>query len=108
MYKIAVMGGSDTVLGFKALGLDTFPVTTQEEARAALRKLVVRESSDDPEYAIIYIEERLAQLLQAEIAQFSDKVTPAIILIPGRDGSLGLSLTALHDAVVHAIGADIL
>ena len=26
MYKIAVLGGSDTVMGFRALGLDTYPV----------------------------------------------------------------------------------
>ena len=26
MYKIAVLGDKDSVLGFKALGLDTFPV----------------------------------------------------------------------------------
>ena len=35
MYRIADIGGSDTVIGFKALGLDTFPVNSAEEASAA-------------------------------------------------------------------------
>ena len=104
MYKIAVMGGADTVLGFKALGLDTVPVNDDDEARRAFRRLTVPESR----YAIIYIEERLSQLLASEIAEFNDKPIPAIILIPGRDGSMGLGLTALHDAVIRAVGTDIL
>ena len=32
MYKIAVMGDRDSIYGFAALGLDTFPVTEKEEA----------------------------------------------------------------------------
>ena len=33
MYKIAVMGDMDSVLGFKALGLEVCPVSTLEEGR---------------------------------------------------------------------------
>ena len=29
-YKIAVLGDKDSVLGFKALGLDTFPAQTAD------------------------------------------------------------------------------
>ena len=34
-------------------------------------------------------------------------LTPAIVLIPGTGGSLGLGETALHNAVERAVGADI-
>ena len=104
MYKIAVMGGMDTVMGFKALGLDTYPVVDAAEARHVLSKITAPEEN----YAVIYLEENMSKSLANEIARFTDKVTPAIILIPGRDGSQGLGLTALHDAVVRAIGTDIL
>ena len=104
MYKIAVLGGMDTVIGFKALGLDTYPVSDAAEAKNVLSKI----TSLDEQYAVIYIEETLSQELSNEIARFTSKVTPAIILIPGRDGSQGLSLNALHDAVIRAIGTDIL
>ena len=33
MYKIGVMGGRETVMGFKALGLDVFPVDSADEAQ---------------------------------------------------------------------------
>ena len=39
MLKIAVLGGRETVMGFKALGLDVFPASGPEEARETLRRL---------------------------------------------------------------------
>ena len=104
MYKIAVIGGIDTVIGFKALGLNTFPVSDAQEARLIFNKITAPEEN----YAVIYLEENLSKALSAEIARYTEKVTPAIILIPGRDGSQGLGLTALHEAVRRAIGSDIL
>lgn len=106
MFKIAVVGGPDTVIGFKALGLDTFPVREAGEARQILKKLTKTDGADT--YAIIYMEEKLAQELTAEIDRFKDSPTPAIILIPGKDGSLGLGQSALQAAVERAVGANIL
>ena len=105
MLKIAVIGGRDTFMGFKALGLDTFPAESPSEAGKLLRQLT-RESEE--EYAIIYIEENFAAQLQSEIAKFKDSPSPAIILIPGREGSIGLGQQALRDAVERAVGTNIL
>ena len=99
-----MIGGRETVMGFKALGLETCPAADAQEAREALRRLT-RESD---EYAIIYVEENLAQGLSHEIDKCKDQPTPAIILIPGRDGSLGLGLSALQAAVERAVGTNIL
>ena len=104
MLKIAVIGGRETAMGFKALGLETYPAADAAEASAVLRKLT-RESDD---YAIIYIEETLAQYMSAEIDKFKDRPTPAIILIPGREGSIGLGQSALKAAVERAVGTNIL
>ena len=57
MLKIAVIGGRDTVMGFKALGLDTFPAADSAEAGKILRS-ITRDCEE--EYAIIYIEETFA------------------------------------------------
>ena len=105
MLKIAVIGGRDTVMGFKALGLDTFPAETPTEAGKLLRQLT---HESEAEYAIIYIEEHFAAQIQNEIDRFKDSPSPAIILIPGREGSIGLGLQALHDAVERAVGTNIL
>ena len=104
MLKIAVVGGAETVMGFKALGLEACPVANAEEARETLRRL----TKDSEDYAIIYVEENLAQELQHEIDKFKDVPKPAIILIPGREGALGLGQTALKAAVERAVGSDIL
>ena len=104
MYKIAVMGGRDTVIGFRALGLDVFPVSGEDEVRHVFHRLT-RQSED---YAIIYVEEGLNEYLAPDIEKFKDCVTPSIILIPGKDGSKGIGLSALQAAVERAVGADIL
>ena len=39
MYKIAVMGDYDSIYGFAALGLETFPVNSQDEAEKLLTNL---------------------------------------------------------------------
>lgn len=91
-------------MGFKALGLETFGVDNAQEGLAALKKLT-RESEDT---AIIYIEENLATELEHEIARYKDSPSPAIILIPGREGSLGLGQSALRAAVERAVGTNIL
>ena len=89
MLKIAVIGGRETVMGFTALGLAAFPVASPAEAKKVFRSLT-RESED---YAIIYVEENLAEALGAEIDKYKDSPSPAIILIPGREGSMGLGLS---------------
>ncbi len=104
MLKIAVIGGRDTVMGFKALGLDTFPADNAQEAGKLLRRI----TREGEEYAIIYIEETFASQLAHEIDKFKSSPSPAIILIPGREGSMGLGLSALKAAVEKAVGSDIL
>lgn len=102
MYKIAVMGDMDSVLGFKALGLEVCPVSTPDEGREALHRMA-REN-----YAIIYMTEQLAAQMSAEIARYKDALTPAIILIPGKEGPLGIGMANIKTAVERAVGADIL
>ena len=102
MYKIAVMGDVDSVLGFKALGLDVYPVAGPEEGHETLHRLA-REN-----YAIIYMTEQLAAKLTTDIARYKDALTPAIIVIPGKEGPLGIGMANIKTAVERAVGADIL
>ena len=103
MLKIAVLGSRDTVMGFKALGLEVFPVENADEARAEFKKL----THSREEYAIIYIEENRELELQHELDRLKDLPTPAVILIPGKSGSLGLGQMALNAAVERAVGSAI-
>ena len=91
-------------MGFKALGLETYPAANAAEASQILRHL----TRDSEDYAIIYLEETLAAQLSHEIDRFKDSPKPAIILIPGREGSIGLGQSALKAAVERAVGTNIL
>ncbi|MPM00512.1 V-type sodium ATPase subunit G [bioreactor metagenome] len=102
MYKIAALGEKDSVLGFKALGLDVFPAENVDEAKEILHKLAKEN------YAVIYLTEQLAVNMEADIARYKDEVTPAVILIPGKEGSLGIGMANVKHAVERAVGADIL
>ena len=102
MYKIGVIGDRESVLGFKAVGLSVFPCDEPEEARRILKEIAKQD------FAIIYVTEQLAVQLTSELARYKDSLTPAIILIPGKEGSLGIGMANVKTAVERAVGADIL
>lgn len=101
-YQIAVLGDKDSVLGFKALGLTVFPVDNVDQARHTLHRLA-REDC-----AVVYLTEQFAAQMEADIARYKDELTPAVILIPGKEGSLGLGMANIKKSVERAVGADIL
>lgn len=102
MYKIGVIGEKDAVLGFKALGFSVFPVENKEQAEKTLSELV-RDN-----YAVIYITEQTAVNIVNEINQYRDRRFPAVIPIPGIQGSLGIGMQGVKKCVEKAVGADIL
>lgn len=101
-YQIAAVGDWESVMGFRALGLDTYPVTSPEEAREKIRELAKTNC------AVIYLTEQLAKDLEDVISHYKDELRPAIILIPGRAGSLGIGKANIQRAIERAVGADIL
>jgi V/A-type H+-transporting ATPase subunit F len=102
MHKIAVMGDRDSILGFKAIGFDVYPTDSKEESANLLSQLV------DEGYALIYITEQAASEINEEISRYRSSYFPAIILIPGSKGTLGIGMRAVKESVEKAVGADIL
>lgn len=102
MYKVGVIGDQDSVLGFMALGIDIFPAHDAEEIRQTINKLAAEQ------YAIIYITETASLLAKEVIKKYNDKKLPAIIVIAGSQGSMGLGMAEVRESAKRAIGADIL
>ena len=102
MYKIGVIGDRESVLGFQAVGLDVFPAGDAEEAKKTLKRLAKED------FAIIYITEQFYQYMMKEVEEYTDNRLPAVIPIPGKDGSLGIGMTSVKKSVERAVGADIL
>jgi len=102
MYKIGVIGDRDSVLGFKAVGLDVFPCAAADEAKKTLRE-IAKEG-----YAIIFITEGFAKDMREAMDQYKEERLPSIVPIPGIDGNFGVGFGNLKKSVERAIGADIL
>lgn len=102
MHKIAVMGDKDSILGFKAIGFDIYPTGEKEETVSLLESLVA------DGYALIYITEDKAYGIMDEISKYRNSYFPAIILIPGSTGSLGIGKKFVKESIEKAVGADIL
>lgn len=102
MYKIGVIGDYDSICGYAALGLDIFPVDSEQDTTHTLRKLAAND------YAIIYITEQMLSGIESEIDKYADVRIPAIIPIPGAGGSLGIGIANVKKSVERAVGSDII
>ena len=82
--------------------MDVFPAGDAEEAKKTLKRLAKED------FAIIYITEQFYQYMMKEVEEYTDSRLPAVIPIPGKDGSLGIGMTSVKKSVERAVGADIL
>lgn len=101
--NIAVLGDSESIKGFAAVGLDIFPCDSTEEAPKLLRRLV-----DGEGYAVIYVTEEMFEVTEKERARCEERLIPAIIPIKGVRKNNGIGLKRLSRFVEQAVGSDIL
>ena len=102
MYKIAVIGDRDSVLGFKALGVSTHFAYDADRTERLIKRMA-REK-----YAVIFITEELAEMTKEVIERYKSRTIPAIIPIPSNQGSTGIGMQMLNDNVEKAVGVNIL
>ncbi|MBE6548421.1 MAG: V-type ATP synthase subunit F [Ruminococcaceae bacterium] len=103
MSKICIIGDRDSVIGFMAIGFSVHEAEDVQTASDILSTL-----ASDEENAIIFIVENYAMALEEQIAKYKDFPTPAIIPIPGKDGSTGYGMANIKHAAERAVGTDIL
>lgn len=101
--KVAVLGDTESVKGFAAVGLTVFPCDDPAEAAPLFRRLVAGE-----EYGVIFVTEELTGSLEREIKKREDAMLPAVIPLPGVKGNTGAGIRRLHESVERAVGSDIL
>ncbi len=103
MYKIGVIGDKQSVSGFLAVGLAVFPCEDLDKAKETLHRLVKEEA-----FAIVYVTENYCKDMEEEFEKYKDVKLPAIIPIPGMDGSHGIGVGRSKRAVERAVGVDII
>lgn len=107
-YKIAIIGPSDTISGLRALGVVAFPATTAEEVLEQLRD-IKRQATDGAGYAVVCVIESLVKDVdQGEYAKVVAGPLPAVVLLPGPEGSQGFALQRLRALAEQAVGSAII
>ncbi|MCI8729439.1 MAG: V-type ATP synthase subunit F [Clostridia bacterium] len=99
--KVAVIGGGDVVLAFKAVGMDVYPASGGEESDALIKKIA-------KEYAVIFVTEDVAIASRDTVEKYKTKPYPAIIPIPSGVGDSGYAMECIKKNVEKAVGTDIL
>lgn len=102
MYKIALVGDKDSIIGFQLLGVSIFSATNKEEAINILNELIKEE------YAIIFITEEIASQIFEKIEELQKKYLASITIIPNKLERKNLGIKMLRKNVEKAIGTDIL
>lgn len=100
--KIAVLGDKESILGFRAVGFQTFESASPAEDRALIDRLARQN------FGIIFITEQALVRIEDVLEKWKDEKIPAIIPIPSKDGMLGIGMKNVKSSVERAVGADIL
>lgn len=103
--NIAVLGDSESIKGFSAIGLDIFPCDGLDEASTSR---ILRNLADSEDYSIIYVTEEYFNKTEKERSRYEERITPAIIPIPGVKGNENTGRKRLSSFVEKAVGSDII
>jgi V/A-type H+-transporting ATPase subunit F len=98
MAKVAIIGDSTSVAGFRPLGFAVFPVREPDDARALWGELV------SGEYGTVFMTEPVHEALEDLIAEVVDRPLPAVTVIPGAGSAGGVGEAKLARAIERALG----
>ena len=98
--KCAIVGDGDSIMVFKAAGVDAFPADDSKKARELLRKVA-------REYAVIFLTEELAKELGDFLKRFDEEPYPVVLTIPSKNGSTGYGAEEIRRASERALGVDL-
>jgi V/A-type H+-transporting ATPase subunit F len=101
-YRIAALGGKESICGFSSLGVECFPTDDAAEAAKTMHTLAGNGC------AVVFLTESLAAAMGTEWERYRDMPLPAVILIPGVSGNTGAGMAAVSRSVEQAVGSDII
>ena len=98
--KCAIVGDGDSIMVFKAAGVDAFPAGDAKKARELLRKVA-------KDYAVIFLTEELSRELGDFLKRFDEEPYPVVLTIPSKNGSTGYGAEEIRRASERALGVDL-
>ncbi len=100
--KIAFIGDADSVLGFRALGVETVVPGNADEAREQFSRLVKEKTS------IIMITEDMIDHLQEQIDETVHMAIPSVVVLPGIKGTQKRGEDTIRELIIRAVGVDLM
>lgn len=100
--KVAMIGGKTSIIGFKALGVETFAVPRPEDSPEVWNEV------KQAEYAIIFMTEPIYEVLRLPVDELRGEKLPVITVIPAVAGSREVGMEETRALVEKAVGADVL
>ena len=100
--EIAFLGDIDSVLGFRALGIETVIPENPDDARAQFMKLVKEK------YSVIMITEDMLDHLQEQIEETVHVAIPSVIVLPGITGTQRRGEDTIRELIIKAVGIDLM
>ncbi|NIP24792.1 MAG: hypothetical protein GWN67_25625 [Phycisphaerae bacterium] len=101
--KIAVLGDTDFVMPFSAMGLDTYATAdTVDDIKENTNKII------EGKYALVVVAENIAPKTEEVFSDYQNTPTPCIVVVPFTTESKGFATQALGEALRLATGINIL
>ncbi|HIJ51670.1 MAG TPA: hypothetical protein HPP66_00770 [Planctomycetes bacterium] len=101
--KIAVIGDTDFVMPFSALGLDTYATGDTPDDIAEKAKKII-----DAKYALVVVAENIAPAVEEVFSAYQNAPTPCVVIVPFTTESEGFATQALGEVLKLATGINIL
>ena len=98
--KTAIIGDGESILVFKAVGVEPFAVKTSEEAEKVLTDIA-------KSYKIIFITDDFAAQIDGAISKYTAQSYPIIVSVPSKSGSNGYGEQKLTEAMEKALGINL-
>lgn len=102
MYKLAIIGDTDSVLAFQAVGMDAY-LTEPANAEEVLKK-----QFRSGRYAIIFLSESLAGHTAEYLLQIGKEVFPAVTILPLGHENKNLGIERMRSICIRAVGTDLI
>lgn len=100
---MAAVGSYDSILPFKAIGLDVVEIT--DENRDSIGEIMNRFAIKG--YAALFVEEALFSKYHQAVDEVNESTDMCIIPVPNQSGSMGVGLSSIRRNVERAVGMDI-
>jgi vacuolar-type H+-ATPase subunit F/Vma7 len=101
--SIAVLGSSDFVMPFSALGVDTFEVADENQAIIDNARKILEEK-----YSLIIVAENIAPQAERVFSEVRRKTLPCVLVVPFTTEPQGFATRSLGQALKMAMGVNVL